>query len=91
MGDKKYPLTVFAYAILLDNKIETWHIGTTNRHFIGEFSGYWKIDRIKDYRLEKKCYICDNEEEYKKVFTDIAPKWFKTWNHAKDYTLLRAY
>lgn len=89
--NEKYPRVVFAYAILLDNKIENWYVGTPNRSNIGEFTGYWKMKRLKDYKLEKKCYICNNREEYNKVFDELAPKWFKTWKHANDYRLVRAY
>ena len=89
--NEKYPIVVFAYAILLDNKIENWYVGTVNRSNISEFTGCWKLNRLNDYRLEKKCYICDNREEYNKVFEELAPKWFKTWKHANDYSLARAY
>lgn len=88
---EKYPRIVFAYAILLDNKIENWYVGTTNRSNIREFNGCWKVNRLNEYRLEKKCYICANREEYNKVFEELAPKWFKTWEHADDYSFIRAY
>ena len=89
--NEKYPRVVFAYAILLDNKIENWYVGTVNRSHIGEFAGYWKIDRLKDYKLEKKCYVCNNRKEYNKVYEELAPKWFKTWKHSDEYSLVRAY
>lgn len=88
---EKYPRVVFAYVILLDNKIENWYVGTINRSNVQEFSGYWKVNRLNDYKLEKKCYVCNNKDEYHKVFEELAPKWLKTWKHADDYKLMRAY
>lgn len=88
---EKYLRIVFAYAILLDNKIENWYVGTLNRNEVGEFTGYWKVNRMNDYRLEKKCFVCNSEDEYRKVFEELAPKWLKTWKHAEDYSLVRAY
>lgn len=86
-----YPVTIYAYAILLDNKIENWSVSRKNRSIVGQFSGFWKLDRLKDYRLQKTCWICRNPEEINKVFEELAPKWFKSWKHADGYSLCKAY
>lgn len=88
---KKFPQVIYAYAILLDNKIESWHVSFKNRNSAYEFSGYWKNDRLKDYKLKKVCWICRNSEECTKVFEILAPRWFKSWKHADDYRLVKAY
>lgn len=87
----KYPQTIYAYAILLDNKIENWSVSFNNRNSVYEFSGYWKGERLKDYKMQKKCWICKNAEECTKVFEVLAPRWFKSWKHADDYRLAKAY
>ena len=89
--EEKYFKVVYGYAILLDNKIENWKISCDNRHNVYEFKGYWKKDRLKDYKLEKVCWICRNIEEYEKAFDILAPRFFKTWKHADDYRLMKAY
>lgn len=88
---KKFPQVIYAYAILLDNKIESWHVSFKNRNSAYEFSGYWKKDRLKDYKLQKVCWICRNSEECTRVFEILAPRWFKSWKHATDYRLAKAY
>lgn len=85
------PQAVYAYAILLDNKIENWKVTSVNRNNIYDFSGFWKLERLKDYKLQKVCWICNTDDEYNKVFNELASKWFKTWKHADDYKLMRAY
>ena len=30
-------------------------------------------------------------KEYERVFEELAPKWFKNWNHADDFMLQKAY
>ncbi|OOM82017.1 hypothetical protein CLPUN_06350 [Clostridium puniceum] len=50
---EKYPQVLYAYVILLDNKIENWHVSFRNRNSLYEYSGYWKEDRLKDYKLQK--------------------------------------
>lgn len=87
----EYPQVVYAYAILLDNKIENWSISKNNKHDIYGFKSYWKMNRINDYKLQKVCWYCKNDFECSKVFNELAPKWFKTWNHAEDFSLQRAY
>lgn len=85
------PKIVYAYAILLDNKIENWQVTGVNRNSIYSFTGIWKTERLKDYKLEKVCWFCNNVDEWNKVFNELAPKWFKTWKHADDYKLIKAY
>lgn len=89
--NKDYPITVYAYAILLDNKIENWSITKNNKKEVFEFTSYWKMDRLKDYKLQKVCWVCKDSLEYLKVFDELAPNWFKTWKHADDFRLQEAY
>lgn len=91
MISEKYPKVVYGYAILLDNKIENWKVTCNNRHSVYEFSGYWKNDRLKDYRLEKVCWMCKNINEYNRAFNVLAPRFFSSWKHADDYRLIKAY
>lgn len=87
----EFPITLYGYAILLDNKIENWQITKNNKKELGEFKNIWKIERLKDYKLEKICWICRNSKEYDAVFNTMGSRWLKTWKHADDYKLMRAY
>ena len=87
----EYPKVIYGYAILLDNKIENWSVRTTNRKYLWEFKNHWKIGRLQDYKMQKVCWVCNNAEEYERVFEELAPKWFKNWNHADDFMLQKAY
>lgn len=89
--DKKWPRALYGYAILLDNKLENWEVSFQNKQYVHQFSGYWKRNKINKYKLVKICWICRNNEEVNRVFDNIALKWFKTWKHADDYSLTRAY
>ena len=91
MRDINKPQVVFAYAILLDNKIENWKVTSGNRNRLYEFSSIWKKERLNDYKLQKVCWVCNNVDEWNKVFNELAPKWFKTWKYANDYKLMRTY
>ena len=91
MRDINKPQVVYAYAILLDNKIENWKVTSANRNSIYNFGGIWKVKRLNDYKLQKVCWVCNTVDERNKVFNELAPKWFKTWKHADDYKLMRAY
>ena len=91
MDKDKYPQMIYAYAILLDNKIENWKVSKRNRKSVYYFCTYWKFDRINDYKLQKTGWLCKNNEDVIKVFEELAPKWLKTWKHAGNYVLNRAY
>ena len=91
MQEDQYPKVVYGYAILLDNKLENWKVTCHNRHSVYEFTGYWKRDRLKYYKLEKICWICKNVNELNKAFDIMAPRFFRTWKHSDDYMLIRAY
>ena len=58
MDKEKYPKMMYAYAILLDNKIENWSVSSNNRRHVGEFGGYWNFRRIMDYKLQKSSWFC---------------------------------
>lgn len=88
---KEYPQVIYAYAILLDNKIENWQVSKNNRSSVFEFTGYWKQNRLKDYKLQKVSWVCKDSLECLKVFDELAPKWFKNWKHADDFKLQKAY
>lgn len=88
MPNMNKPEVIYAYAILLDNKIETWKITRSDMNSVYEFKGLWKMDRISEYKLEKTHWICENTDE---VFNKLAPDWFRKWEHATDYSLCRAY
>lgn len=85
-----YPHMLYISVLLLDNRIENWKVG--NRKWINpyEVSGFWKIDRMKDYKVQWVGYLCKNEQEHCKVFEELAPKWLKQWKYAKDYFLMKA-
>ena len=91
MRDINKPQIVYAYAILLDNKIENWKVTSVNRNSVYDFTGIWKVERLKDYKLQKVCWVCNTVDEWNEVFNKLAPKWFKTWKYADDYKLMRAY
>ena len=91
MKNNNYPKVIYGYAILLDNKIENWAVRTINRRYIWEFKGCWKKGRLQDYKMQKVCWVCNNEEECAKVFEELAPKWFRNWKHADDFILQKAY
>ena len=87
----EYPKVVYEYVILLDNKIENWKVTSVNRNSVYYFAGIWKVARIKDYQLQKACWVCNTVDEWNKVFNALAPKWFTRWKHADDYNLMGAY
>lgn len=85
------PKVVYAYAVLLDNKIANWKVCGTNYHSEKEIGGYWIFKRLNDYKLEKKCFICRNDDEWNEVFENLAPKWFKNWKHHETFRGMKAY
>jgi hypothetical protein len=88
---EEYPHKVYASVLLLDNKIENWKVGGHPKRDPGEFSGFWKRDRLSDYSSEYTEFIVNNEDEHRKAFEELAPEWFKQWEHANDYRLAKAY
>lgn len=86
--DIKFPVKLYASVILLDNKIENWEVSEKKKE---DFIIMIKPDRVNDYKVEHLCFVCENEEEYSKVFNELAPNWFKQWKHADRYCFVRAY
>jgi hypothetical protein len=66
-------------------------VSFNNRNNAYEFSGYWKGDRRKDYKLQKVCWFCRNSKECTKAFELLVPRLLKTSKHASDYKLMKAY
>ena len=85
----KYPHMLYTSVLLLDGKIENWK--TDNRYWENPYviSGYWKIERMKDYKIQWIGWLVKNDEEHEKVFNELLHKWLKQWQYAKDYKLMR--
>jgi len=88
---EKYPHMVYASVLLLDGKIENWKVGGSIRANPLEWKTYWKMDKLKDYKTASKGFEVNTQEEHNKVFDELAPEWFRQWDHADDYRLARAY
>jgi hypothetical protein len=87
----KYPKMIYVSVLLLDNRIENWKISDRKWKDPMAISGYWKLDRLKDYKVQSIGFLCNNLEESEKVFNSLGMKWLKQWKHAKDYWMHRAY
>lgn len=88
----EYPHELHANVLLLDNKIECWKTGNrkSDKEF-WSFKSYWKPDRHKDYIVETKTWIVNNDQEHSEVFEFLATEWYRQWEHADDYKLGKAY
>lgn len=86
-----YPHMVYVSVLLLDNKIENWKVGQHKWERPCDATAYWKVNRLKDYKVQHVGYWCKNSEEHEKVFNKLAPKWLKQFKYAKGYRLARAY
>jgi hypothetical protein len=87
---EEYPHKLYASVLLLDNKIENWKVSDRPKEVLG-FTHCWNWDRLNDYTGDIKEFEVNNGEEHEKVFTTLAPEWFKQWEHADDYKGFRAY
>lgn len=87
----EYPHSIFASVLLLDGKIENWKVVNYPKKSPGDFSGYWKLDRLNDYTSEWKEFICNNDEEHHKAFTRWSAEWFRQWPLADDFMGGRPY
>ncbi|MDP4158201.1 MAG: hypothetical protein Q8911_00355 [Bacillota bacterium] len=81
----EYPHSVFASVLLLDGKIENWKIGGHPKKHAGDWSNFWKLDRINDYTVEHTEFIVNNQKEHNESFERLAPEWFKKWQIASEF------
>lgn len=87
----RYPMTLYASALLLDWKIENWKVSGNQKSHPFDFKHNWKKDRLNDYTVESHSWIVNNDEEHKQVFDELAQQWLSQWKHADDYKLIPAY
>jgi hypothetical protein len=80
----EYPHSIFASVLLLDGKIENWKVGGHIKG-VSDFSGFWKMDRLNDYKAEHKEFIANTSEEHNRIFSVDSAEWFRQWQVAEDY------
>lgn len=80
-----YPHIIYASVLLLDGKIENWKVGQYKWNDIGDICGHWKMDRLNDYEIKTTLWKVNNDKEHRRVFNELAPKWFKQWKLADDF------
>ncbi len=88
---ERYPHSVFASALLLDNKIEQWQVGQKYWESPFEISAFEQKKRFNDYKTEFKEFVVNTPEEHDQVFRELAPEWFRQWELVKNYWGYRPY
>lgn len=81
----EYPHKVCASVLLLDGKVECWKIGYPAKTEIHNWSTYWKMDRLKDYTIQTKCFKVRNPQEHHLAFVERGPNWLDQFEYAEDY------
>lgn|GEM_PF-2323813 len=87
----EYPHKVYASVLLLDGKIENWKIGGSPKKHAGDWSNFWKLDRINDYTVQFTEFVVNNDKEHNEAFEKLAPEWLKQWLIADDFVGSRPY
>lgn len=87
----EYPHKVYASVLLLDGKIENWKVSGNSKKMPGDWSSFWKLDRLNDYKVQFTEFVVNNAKEHNEVFEKLAPKWFGQWPIADDFVGSRPY